>query len=81
LRADIPIAREVESLAARLLDRNGEPLPVPVAVAARDDNGLRLASTEVTLAPLAQGDYLVEVTGKRAGKSERAFVAFRIVPQ
>lgn len=62
---------------ARLLDRSGIPLAVPLATAIREDAaGSRWRTVELRLAPLAQGDYVIEVT---AG-SERTLAAFRVVP-
>ena len=71
---------EVPSLAgtatARLLDRTGKPMAVPVAGATRTDaDGARWATAELALAPLAPGDYLIEVSAE----STRTLVPFRIV--
>lgn len=50
--------------AARLLDRAGQPLQVPVQVSARpDDSGeFRWIVADAVLAPLAPGQYAIEVT-------------------
>jgi hypothetical protein len=50
--------------AARLLDRAGQPLHVPVEVSARpDDSGqFRWIVADAALAPLAPGQYVIEVT-------------------
>jgi VWFA-related protein len=62
---------------ARLLGPNGQPLPLPVTVAVRDDpDGSRWHTARVSLAPLAPGDYVLEMTTG----SERKLVGFRIVP-
>lgn len=63
---------------ARLTDRNGAPLPVPVQVSERvdDTGGFRWVVAELALAPLAAGDYAVEVS---QGGSTQA-TAFRMVP-
>lgn len=62
---------------ARLLGRTGSPLSVPVARSIREDgDGTRWRRAEVALAPLAPGEYLVEIT---AG-TERTLSAFRVVP-
>ena len=62
---------------ARLLGRNGQPLALPVTVAVRDDpDGSRWQTARVSLAPLAPGDYVLEMTSG----SERKLVGFRIVP-
>ena len=49
---------------ARLLDRAGQPLQVPVQVSARpDDSGqFRWIVADAALAPLAPGQYTIEVT-------------------
>ncbi len=65
---------------ARLVDRTGSPLQVPVAAttrADRDDEGLRWVVAEVTLAPLAAGDYEIEL--ELAGGVATSF-AFSVVP-
>jgi VWFA-related protein len=80
LRADIPIAGPASSLTARLLDRKGQLLSIPVTVASREESGFRFASAEVTLAPLAQADYLIEVVTKNGDRSEKMLIAFRVVP-
>ena len=51
------------SAAARLLDRAGQPIQVPVEVSARpDDSGqFRWIVADATLAPLAPGQYTIEV--------------------
>lgn len=49
---------------ARLVDRTGSPLQVPVASSSRadaGDEGLRWVVAEVALAPLASGDYEIEL--------------------
>jgi VWFA-related protein len=63
---------------ARLLDRNGNPLNVPVQVTERDDGagGFRWIVVDASLAPLAAGDYAIEVT---QGKAKQV-TGFRVVP-
>ena len=65
---------------ARLVDRTGSPLQVPVASSVRadaDDEGLRWVVAEVMLAPLATGDYEIEL--ELAGGPSNGFT-FSIVP-
>jgi hypothetical protein len=64
--------------AARLLDRSGKPLQVPVRVTERTDagSGLRWIVAEATLAPLAPGDYAIEV----AAGDVKQVTGFRVVP-
>jgi hypothetical protein len=62
---------------ARILDRTGKPLPIPLIATVRDDrDGSRWQSTELALAPLAAGDYLIELSSGE----KRTLVAFRVVP-
>jgi VWFA-related protein len=66
-----------EPAQARLLGRTGQPLALPVTVAVRDDpDGSRWHTARVSLAPLAPGDYVLEMTTG----PERQLVGFRIVP-
>lgn len=61
---------------AALLDRAGNPMAVPLQVSTRDDAGTRWIVVDATIAPLAPGDYAVEV---KAGEATRT-IAFRVVP-
>jgi hypothetical protein len=63
---------------ARLLDRTGKPLQVPVTTSERRDEAgaFRWVIADATLAPLAPGEYAVEVTVGDA----RQLTAFRMVP-
>ena len=64
-------------VAARLLGRTGNSLNVPLTATIREDaDGTRWRRAEITLAPLAPGDYVVEIT---AG-GERTLAGFRVVP-
>jgi hypothetical protein len=63
---------------ARVLDRTGKPLQVPVRVTEQADaaSGIRWIVAEATLAPLAPGDYAVEV----AVGDAKQVTGFRVVP-
>lgn len=75
LRVEVPSA--AAATGARLLDRTGKPMPVPVASNTRNDaDGSRWATAELALAPLAAGDYVIEVMAE----TTRTLVAFRVVP-
>jgi len=77
IRVEVP-APGAAGPEARLLDRVGKPLPLPVAAALRDDpDGTRWATAQLALAPLTIGDYVIEVS---AAGSARTLVAFRIIP-
>jgi hypothetical protein len=66
-----------EPASARLLDRTGKALPIPLEAAVREDpGGGRWETTELALAPLGVGDYVIEL----ASGEKRMLAAFRIVP-
>jgi VWFA-related protein len=67
-----------EAGAARLLDRNGKPLALEVAASIRTDpDGSRWKTAEVSLAPLAPGDYVIELSGDL--DAPRSLFGFRLV--
>jgi hypothetical protein len=76
LRLDVPTPSS-EAVSARLLDRSGKALSIPVAASVRDDgDGSRWRTARLALAPLAPGDYVIEVVSG----TERTLLAFRVVP-
>jgi VWFA-related protein len=78
VRLEWPVLADVETARARLLDRRGQPLPVPLAVARRDGPGARRLVAELSLAPLGRGDYLVELTAASGGVTERKLFGVRV---
>jgi VWFA-related protein len=75
VRLEIPTSADAAGT-ARLLDRTGKPLAVPVATAIRDDaDGSRWQTAQLALAPLAPGDYVIEI----ANGERKMLSAFRIV--
>lgn len=61
----------------RLLDRTGKPLAVPVTMTVRDDpDGSRWQVAQISLAPLAPADYLIEVVQAE----RRSLFGFRVIP-
>ena len=62
----------------RLLDRNGRPLPIPLALVDNDSVAPRRLVTELALAPLGRGDYLIELTAGAGAVSERKLLALRV---
>ena len=64
---------------ARMLDRAGQPLPVPVAATARtDDSGTHWLTADITLAPLGAGDYVIEMSFTAAGSEHKTVTAIRV---
>jgi VWFA-related protein len=80
LRLDVPTTVALEAMTVVLLDRTGKPLAFPVTLAERSENGIRYVSGDIALAPLAIGDYLLEITHRDPAGDTSAIIAFRIVP-
>ena len=77
LRLEVPTPSNA-AFTARLLDRTGKPLAVPVTAIVRDDaDGSRWQVAQVTLAPLAPADYVIEIAGPGG---ERSLFGFRVIP-
>lgn len=82
LRLEIPRFAAGSVVTARLENRSGQVLPLSVSVTERDDEQLQaqIVVAELALAPLAQGEYVLEVEATAEGKKEQASFGFRIVP-
>jgi VWFA-related protein len=79
LRLELPVPSGTAATAGRMLDRNGQPLQVPVQVGERTDaDGQRWLTGDATLAPLAPGDYLIEITYTGSGSEGRVLTAIRV---
>jgi VWFA-related protein len=78
VRIEWPALQAIESHQARLLDRTGKPIAIPLTTALRDNSGTQTVATDLNLAPLSNGDYLVEVTAKSGDKSQTEVVAIRV---
>jgi hypothetical protein len=77
---EAPLAEGASPAGARLLDRAGKPLPVPVASRERvDANGVRWMVAEAALAPLTEGDYIIELEAVKDAVRETALFAIRVV--
>ena len=69
IRLEFPVSAETKPGAARLLDKAGEPLAVPVTIGERTDqpSGQHWLTADITLAPLGAGDYAVELSHEASG--------------
>jgi VWFA-related protein len=66
-----------EAVTAQVLDRIGQPLPIPVQVGERaGDGGMTWVVADLQLAGLAPGDYTIAIT--QATRTQ--FAAFRLIP-
>lgn len=82
LIVETPLLAADATVSARLLNRLGQPMAVPVTLAERIDESLqlRVSLAELTLAPLAPGEYVVEVTATKGGATATVSYGFRIIP-
>jgi hypothetical protein len=81
LRIEVPTSGEGVTGAGRLLTREGQPMPLVVTYTTRtNEKGQHLAVGEVVLAPLAAGEYVLELALTKDGKTEPVSYGFRIIP-
>ncbi len=82
IRFEVPRADGEATVSARLLGRDGQPLAIAPTLSERVDaaSNQRLIVADLTLAPLAQGEYAIEVIVERDDQKLSASYAFRIVP-
>ena len=80
VRLEFPAVNDSKTATGRLLDKAGEPLTIPVTVGERTDaqTGQRWITAEITLAPLAAGDYAVELTRGDAAAQQKIVTAIRV---
>jgi hypothetical protein len=73
-----PLLTAIDRREARLLGRDGKPVPLDIAVTERTSAGTPVLAADLNLAPLTAGDYVIEVTAGAGDKSERRMVAIRV---
>jgi VWFA-related protein len=78
VRVEWPVTQPLETHSARLLDRAGKPMAIPLETSTRDAGGVTMLTTNLNLAPFSNGDYLIEVTAKAGEKTETQTVAIRV---
>ncbi len=67
---------------AQLVDKTGKPLAIPITRGERSDDaaGQRWLVADLILAPLAMGDYAIEIAVTSSAGERRSVAAFKIVP-
>ncbi len=82
LRLEVPLMADGFTPKGRMLTREGQPMPLIVTYTTRVDEArnLTFGVAEVVLAPLAEGEYVVEVSLEKNGKTEVVSYGFRIIP-
>ena len=72
------IPRALDARAARLLGRNGQPVAANVTLPEREVDGRLMLALDALLAPLAPGDYVIEITGTIGGATETKLIGIRV---
>jgi VWFA-related protein len=78
LHVEWPVREALDRREARILGRNGQPLALTVPLADRQTDGQAVLAADLNLAPLAAGDYVLELTVVRGARTEQSLVAFRV---
>jgi VWFA-related protein len=82
IRLEVPRAAGESTVSARLLGRDGQALNVGIVLSERTDDASqqRLTVADLMLAPLAQGEYVLEIAVAQGDRKDTATYAFRLVP-
>jgi hypothetical protein len=82
IRFEVPKLAADAVVSGRVLNRTAQALPLAVTISERRDEKLQISVivADLTLAPLAQGEYVLELVADSGGKKEIAAYAFRVVP-
>lgn len=79
VRVEIPAPAGAKPGSGRMLDRAGQPLPLPVVMGEKtDEAGRRWIVADVTLAPLGAGDYVIELSFTAGGSENKTVTAIRV---
>jgi hypothetical protein len=79
VQLQLPVAAAAKPGTGRMLDRNAQPLQIPVQIAEKqDEDGQRWLTADVTLAALAPGDYIIEVSVMNDGVEQKVLTAIRV---
>ncbi len=80
LHIEWPVTHALSGRTARVLGRDGQPLAVQVTLSEQDGASGPLLVADALLAPLAPGDYVVELVVTAGDVTRRTLIAFRVVP-
>lgn len=78
VKFDWPLLAKIDRYEARLLDQFGHPLSAKVGVQRQDTAGAAHLVTEISLAPLGRGDYVVDLGVESNGTVDHKLTAFRV---
>lgn len=82
LRVEVPLAADGFAATGRLLTREGSATALIVPFSTRIDDATKqqFGVADLTLAPLAEGEYVLELALVKNGKNETVSYGFRIIP-
>ena len=71
-----------QDIRRKRLTREGQATPLVVTVSTRADDATKqhFAVGDVTLAPLAAGEYVLELSLTKNGKTDSVSYGFRVIP-
>jgi VWFA-related protein len=79
LQLQVPLIGEARPGAGRFLDRNAQPMQIPVQIGERQDpDGQRWLTADATLSALGAGDYVIEITAITGGTEQRVLTPIRV---
>jgi VWFA-related protein len=78
VKFDWPLLAKIDRYEARLLDQFGHPLSTKIGVQHQDAAGVGHLVTEISLAPLGRGDYVVDLGVESSGVVDHKLTAFRV---
>jgi len=78
VKFDWPLLAKVDRYEARLLDQFGHPLKTKIGLQHQEGGGAGHLVTEITLAPLGRGDYVVDLGVESNGTADHKLTAFRV---
>jgi len=78
VHVDWPITGPLDRREARLLGRNGQPIAVNITLTEREVDGRLMLGLDALLAPLAPGDYVIEVVATVGATTETRLVGIRV---
>jgi hypothetical protein len=74
-----PALAPLDQRVARLLGRDGRALAVPVNLTERDQAGQPTLAADLNLAPLAAGDYVIELVASAGTNEVRRYIPLRVL--
>ena len=80
LRLEVPIPTGATNAAGRILTSQKQTLPLVVTCSTQETNGKTVGVADVVLAPLAIGEYSLELSYDVSGQKESVTYEFRIIP-